>query len=342
MNIHYDRELVAVEFTDRKIWCIMKKRKIIVLIVSIVIVFLILGIGIYGLASTRRADRKQTEVKAEKESGSEGLENSKNQDSEEDSNKENESEDSSKDSEQMSQTQESSTDQSQESGQQETTSGNQSDLIVNSGISRNIDPTKPMVALTFDDGPSRQNTPVILDALKQYGGHATFFVVGYNIDGNEDIIKRICDEGSEVANHTASHAKLTDYDAAGIMSEVGSVSDRIKSITGQSNVLLRPPFGAVDDNVMANITDPVILWSIDTEDWKSRNTESVIQNIQSSVFDGAIVLMHDLYPETAAAATAAIEWLTAQGYQLVTVSELGYYRRGGLKLGVRYGSLQPN
>lgn len=204
-----------------------------------------------------------------------------------------------------------------------------------------IDPAKPMVALTFDDGPNSKTTPRILDALKAAGGHATFFMVGYNMEGNEDIIKRVADEGNEVANHTVSHKRLTKIDQAQMESEIMTTRNKIAQITGQQTVLLRPPYGDANEAVMNFMTDPVILWSVDTEDWKSRNSQSVIQNIQNNVFDGAIVLMHDIYPETADAAVEAITWLKEQGYQLVTVSELGYYRRGGLKTGVKYGSLMP-
>ena len=142
-------------------------------------------------------------------------------------------------------------------------------------------------------------------------------------------------------NHTNSHAQLTKLDTNGILSEVNGVKEKIMQLTGQKVVPIRPPYGAVDDNVMATITDPVILWSIDTIDWKTRDAQSTIQNIQSSVYDGAIILMHDIYSTTADPAVNINDWLHSQGYQMVTVSELGYYRRGGLKTGVRYGALQP-
>lgn len=295
------------------------KSKIYVLVFSVAVALLICGAAVFGIFQAKKpVDKdKMTETK-DSESTTE----------EEDASKKNQSTENS----------ESISEEENTTTESETTTVYTGPNFQNSAI----DPNKPMVALTFDDGPSRQNTNRILDALKQYNAHATFFMVGYNIDGNEDILRRVTEEGSEVANHSATHCKLTTLDAAGIASEVDAIADKIKSITGQESVLIRPPYGAADENVMAAIKDPVILWSIDTEDWKTRNAQSTIQNIQSSVYDGAIILMHDLYGETADAAVQIIEWLNSQGYQMVTVSEMGYFRRGGLQPGIKYGSMKPN
>lgn len=287
------------------------KRKIYVLVFSIIVALLIVGVSVFGIFRTKKPADKAVEPESSKEENTSGTQ----QDTEPEK------------------------DSSEETTTPEPeTTVNEEPNFQNSAI----DPNRPMVALTFDDGPNRENTTRILDALKQYNAHATFFMVGYNIDGNEDILKRVTEEGSEVASHTASHVKLTSLDAAGIALEVDSMAEKIKNITGQGRVIIRPPYGAVDDNVMALIKDPVILWSIDTEDWKTRNAQATIQNVQNSVYDGAIILMHDLYGETADAAVQIIEWLNSQGYQMVTVSELGYFRRGGLQPGIKYGSLKPN
>ena len=123
--------------------------------------------------------------------------------------------------------------------------------------------------------------------------------------------------------------------------EVNSVADKIKSLTGQESVVIRPPYGSTNDLVMSTLTEPIILWSIDTEDWKTRDSEATLAHVKETIFDGAIILMHDLHVETAEATVKLVEWLNSQGYQMVTVSEMGYYRRGELQTGVRYGSLQP-
>ena len=227
----------------------------------------------------------------------------------------------------------------------ETTSGQEEETVLGNIPSGEgtiaIDPDKPMVALTFDDGPSSKNTGKILDALKENGGHATFFTVGYNLSGNEALLKRAVAEGNEIGSHTLSHSTLTTLEDAALDEEIDGMKQKIKDITGQSTVVIRPPYGAVDERVLAHIKDPVILWSVDTEDWKTRDTQMTIKNVQDHVFDGAIILMHDIHAESMEAALQIIPWLKSQGYQMVTISELGYYRRGGLRLGVKYGSIEP-
>lgn len=301
------------------------KKQIIGLVISIVLAIIVICVGVFGSGRIKSSDKNNKgEEKTSKVVESGNKEDTSNKD-------EINSEET---------TSEEATTQPESTTLEETTSEGESvDKIDYSNP--NIDPTKPMVALTFDDGPGGESTIRILDALKKYNAHATFFVVGSNIDKYADIIKREAAEGSEVGNHTNSHAQLTKLDTNGILSEVNGVKEKIMQLTGQKVVPIRPPYGAVDDNVMATITDPVILWSIDTLDWKTRDAQSTIQNIQSSVYDGAIILMHDIYSTTADAAVNIIDWLHSQGYQMVTVSELGYYRRGGLKTGVRYGALQP-
>ena len=301
------------------------KKQIIGLVISIVLAIIVICVGVFGSGRIKSSDKiNKSEEKTSKvvESGNKDDTSNKDEINSEET------------------TSEEATTQPESTTLEETTSEGESvDKIDYSNP--NIDPTKPMVALTFDDGPGGESTIRILDALKKYNAHATFFVVGSNIDKYADIIKREAAEGSEVGNHTNSHAQLTKLDTNGILSEVNGVKEKIMQLTGQKVVPIRPPYGAVDDNVMATITDPVILWSIDTLDWKTRDAQSTIQNIQSSVYDGAIILMHDIYSTTADAAVNIIDWLHSQGYQMVTVSELGYYRRGGLKTGVRYGALQP-
>lgn len=296
------------------------KSKVIVLIISIIIAIAVICIGVYGMKKVKldnKDNSKSSDITSSDLSESNSEESVDNEETDLSSESKSESEVPS-DSENETTT------------EQETT------------INTNIDPSKPMVALTFDDGPGGDNTIKILDALKAHNAHATFFVVGYNIDGYESIMKRAVDEGNEIGNHTVSHKKLTELEDADVLNEIEVVDSKVKAATGQDRVIIRPPYGAIDDRVMQLIKDPVVLWSIDTEDWRTRDANSTIANLQENVYDGAIVLMHDIYAETADAAVAIIEWLDSQGYQMVTVSELGYYRRGGLKTGIRYGELAPN
>ncbi len=202
-----------------------------------------------------------------------------------------------------------------------------------------IDPNKPMVALTFDDGPNKSSTTRILDALEKYNARATFFVVGYKVADNADLIKREYNLGCEIGNHTYSHVELTTIDSDQVAGEIKNTEKAIRKITGQKRVVIRPPYGSVNDEILQEIKYPIILWSIDTEDWETRNAKQTIKNVMNQVKDGSVILMHDSYDESADAAEVIIQKLVKQGYQLVTVSELGYYKFGGLASGIKYGGM---
>lgn len=202
-----------------------------------------------------------------------------------------------------------------------------------------IDPEKPMIALTFDDGPNNKNTKLILDALNKYNGRATFFVVGYEIEDNEEAVKLAYEQGCEIGSHTYGHKNLTKLTIAQVKSEVSRTEKAIKKITGQKRVLLRPPYGAVTDEILKEIKTPIIFWSIDTEDWLTKDINKTVDYVVDNVKDGDVVLMHDSYNESARAAVKIIEKLTKKGYQLVTVSELGYHKFGGLANGIKYGAM---
>lgn len=209
-------------------------------------------------------------------------------------------------------------------------------------LSNTADPSRPMIALTFDDGPRTSVTSRILDSLQQNGGRATFFMVGTNVDANAGVIRRMTEQGCEVANHTYDHKYLTRIGADGILSQVGSANQKIASVCGVSPVLMRPPGGYVDSaslSVLGSMGMPAIMWSIDTRDWQHRNAQKTIDTVLSQVKDGDIILMHDIYEPTAVAAEALIPELTARGYQLVTVSELASFR-GGIQPGHKYSQFR--
>lgn len=206
-----------------------------------------------------------------------------------------------------------------------------------------IDPSRPMIALTFDDGPRAAVTNRILDSLQANGGRATFFMVGSNVNANGASIRRMAAQGCEVANHTHDHKYISKLSAGGIISQVSSTNQKIQAICGVSPTLLRPPGGFYDAaslGVLASLGMPAIMWSIDTRDWQHRNAQKTIDTVLSQVKDGDIVLMHDIYPTTADAAVVLIPELTARGYQLVTVSELASYR-GGMAPGHVYSRFRP-
>ena len=187
---------------------------------------------------------------------------------------------------------------------------------------RVVDPNRPMVALTFDDGPTNY-TPQILEVLFRYNSAATFFVVGSRVNNYPQVMRRIVETGSEVANHTWSHPFLTRLSSSQVFNEIESTNRVIHSAVGVTPTLIRPPYGAMNDDVIAAYpTLQYIMWNIDTSDWSHRNADITTAIIKRYVSDGAIILMHDLVPSTAQSMEVIIPYLVSRGYQLVTVSEL--------------------
>ena len=185
-----------------------------------------------------------------------------------------------------------------------------------------VNPNKPMVALTYDDGPYAPATNRILDTLEKYESRATFFVVGSRVDTYADCIRREASLGCEIANHTFSHPILTTCGPEVIKEEISKTDKLIKKYSGKDVRLVRAPGGAVSDKVRENVKHPLVNWSVDTLDWDHRTASKTLSSIKARAFDGAIILMHDLYLPTAAASEEAIPYLVSKGYQLVTVSEM--------------------
>ena len=205
-----------------------------------------------------------------------------------------------------------------------------------------VDPSKPMIALTFDDGPSGA-TSRILDALEANGGRATFFMVGNRMRSYPSVINRMVALGCEPASHTWDHSYLTKLSEGQILSNLNQVDDTLQLIAGVRTVIVRPPGGYINDASKAALAKrgtPAVLWSIDTLDWKTRNAQKTIDTVLSNVKDGDIILMHDLYETSADAAAVLIPELKNRGYQLVTVSELASYR-GGMQPGHTYSRFRP-
>ena len=182
--------------------------------------------------------------------------------------------------------------------------------------------TEQMVSLTFDDGPNPKTTPLILDILKKYNAKATFFILGQNIAGNEDIIRRMVAEGHEVANHSWSHPNFTKLSPDQIKQEVEQTQAALEQITGQRPLMVRPPYGAVNQTVMNAMNLPAIYWSVDSLDWKTRDSKAILNVIQANTRPGSIVLLHDIHQPTAESIEPVIQYLQGQGYKLGTLSNL--------------------
>ena len=205
---------------------------------------------------------------------------------------------------------------------------------------RVIDPAKPMVALTFDDGPYAPVGNRILDCLAQYNGKATFYVVGNRVPSYTAEMQRIAAEGHEIGNHTYSHKYLNTLNAAQIRQEIDRCADTVQAVCGVRPATVRLPGGNKNATVLAAVQEPIVLWNVDTLDWKTRNAQNTVNVVLSQVQDGDIILMHELYQASGDAALTIIPELTNRGYQLVTVSEMAQYRRGGLQNGQVYYNMR--
>lgn len=204
-----------------------------------------------------------------------------------------------------------------------------------------------LIAFTFDDGPS-DHTATLLDGLKACGAKATFFVNGENgpslgASKYAGVLKRIVTEGHQLANHTYSHRVPFDSLTGDEMkAEVDGVNNLIFAANGGSyQPLVRTPGGALSTTIYENVEAPIILWSLDTLDWKHRNAETVYNTIMSGASDGDVVLLHDIHLTSVEAALRAIPELQKQGYECVTVSEL-FARRGVTLENGKYYTGAPN
>ena len=208
---------------------------------------------------------------------------------------------------------------------------------------RVIDPSRPVVALTFDDGPS-EYTEGILELLTAYDGAATFCVVGNRVSNYEDQIRAIAAQGSEIATHTWSHKKLTTLSASEMERQIMQAVESVQKIVDVPVRFIRPPYGSVNDDVRAvarRLGMPIAEWSIDTEDWRTLSARKTEKAILDNVKNGSIVLMHDIHAPTAEAMKRVIPELSRRGYQLVTLSELFSLREGDAQAGVVYSHLDP-
>lgn len=204
----------------------------------------------------------------------------------------------------------------------------------------NVDTNAPMVALTFDDGPNPDYTRRILKVLEDNYSHATFFVVGTNAEKYQETLQAIVSSGNEIGNHTYSHANLTDIAPEDVEEEIDKVNRAVKKATGEIATVIRPPYGAYNDDVLNQLQQPVVLWDLDTEDWDSRNAQVIVDNIIANLDDGDIILMHDIYESTAEAVELLVPRLKEMGYQVVSVSEMAEYKGKELELHKAYGGVK--
>lgn len=186
----------------------------------------------------------------------------------------------------------------------------------------------PLVALTFDDGPRSSTTGPLLDELALRETPATFFLVGNRISGNEELIRRMAAEGHQIGIHTFDHVELKGLSRKEFDLQVDKTRALITGLAGEGSYWLRPPYGLMDKHAASWCGGPVVLWSVDPEDWRDSDVERIVAAVVEHVSDGDIILLHDLFPSSAQAAVRIVDALLAKGYCFVTVEQLMQARGG--------------
>ena len=188
---------------------------------------------------------------------------------------------------------------------------------------KNRNEIRQRVALTFDDGPSAECTPILLDGLKERNVKASFFVIGANIEkeNNEEIIRRMHEEGHLIGNHTWHHVDLSGLSTEDAWKELEMTDSLIKAITGEETALVRPPFGEFPRS-MEEPDKLYVKWTVDSRDWVTKDTQEIVRKVVTDTEENDIILMHDCYGTSVEAALQIIDALQERGYEFVTADQL--------------------
>ncbi len=181
---------------------------------------------------------------------------------------------------------------------------------------------KKLIALTFDDGPSWKITENFLDELNKRNAKVSFFMLGNRAKSQGKLVKRIYEEGHTIGSHTYDHKNLKNLKIDEVMYEVNETNKILKNFTGVEPKYLRPPYGNYNNEILEATNMSFILWNVDTEDWKKKDSEKVAQYIIDNAKDGDIILLHDLYKTSIEGALKAIDELKDKGYAFVSLDEL--------------------
>ncbi len=185
-----------------------------------------------------------------------------------------------------------------------------------------LEESRKEIALTFDDGPHPVYTKLLLDGLRKRGVKVTFFLIGQNLDGNEDLVRQMKEDGHLIGNHSQKHMQLTRESAQDACNQIQCTNEKLESITGETPHYIRPPYGSWSEELECMVPMTVVLWDIDPLDWKVQNTSQIVSHVVKRAQDGSIVLLHDSYETSVEAALEIIDTLSANGYNFVTADEL--------------------
>lgn len=186
------------------------------------------------------------------------------------------------------------------------------------------DEERPVVALTFDDGPNASSTPILLDGLKERKVRATFFLIGENVEKgeNEKIVKRMYEEGHLIGNHTYTHCNLSKLETGEAKKELEQTDTVIEKITGKQPAFARAPYGELPVDSEQDLSRMYIGWTVDPLDWMTEDAGAVVKTVVEEINPGDIILLHDCYPSSVQAAIRIVDLLQGKGYEFVTVDHL--------------------
>lgn len=187
--------------------------------------------------------------------------------------------------------------------------------------SRVIDPTKPVIAFTFDDGPSNY-TIEIANVLKNYNGSGTFFVVGNKVNFYKNDLRTLVENGNEIGNHSFNHQWMSRMSAKEFKDQIDKTQEKVKEATGVLPTRIRPTYGSMNDLIRKNTNLTVSMWNVDPKDWKYKDAKTIAKRILSKASDGKVVLLHDTHYRSLEALKIVLPELAKSGYQFVTLSEL--------------------
>ena len=200
----------------------------------------------------------------------------------------------------------------------------------------------PVVALTFDDGPHPEHTRRLLAGLAAREVPATFFLVGERLAGNEALVREMAAQGHQIGVHTWDHVMLDEEVSVGeFRTQMQKVRQGVQDILGEGEYWLRPPYGIMAPELQRLEEGPLIIWSVDPEDWRDRDKTRIVSYVLERVKDGDIILMHDMFAASVDAALEIVDELHGRGYCFVTVEQLMAMRGVSPEGGRRYNSVPP-
>ena len=199
------------------------------------------------------------------------------------------------------------------------------DYYFNDDGSYNAEKKRPMIALTFDDGPG-EYTSELLDCLEENNAHATFFMLGQNVELYPDDVKRMLKLGCEIGNHSWDHKNMFELDIDSVVKQFNDADQALIDACGQASTVIRAPYGNANEEIMNAVGKPFFMWSLDSLDWSYKDVDldykSIMEDNASVLKDGTIILMHDIHEPSVKAAERIIPELINMGFKLVTVSEM--------------------